>query len=304
MVAQRPLWTTYAMLLTVAVTWGAAWPVGRALALAAPPWSAMALRYCLAVPLLFVWLHFAEGVRVPPRSEWRALAVMGVTSVVLYQIGFIFGMRETAASDASLVIALNPVMVALLSVPLLGYRLTRNASIGLASGFAGVALIFLASPNEQIPLEQRLYGNGLIIFGAFAYSIYTVALRSYLLRGGSQSPLGALTWASLFGTLVLLPPMLVEQPWEHAWTMDEWAFLAYLGVLSTVVCYAFYAMGIADIGAPRAASFINLVPIFGIATAVMWPSLDEQFGLTHIVSFALVYAGVRLVNTQPPEGVD
>ena len=68
MVAQRPLWTTYAMLLTVAVTWGAAWPVGRALALAAPPWSAMALRYCLAVPLLFVWLHFAEGVRVPPRS--------------------------------------------------------------------------------------------------------------------------------------------------------------------------------------------------------------------------------------------
>ena len=264
----------------------------------------MALRYCLAVPLLFVWLHFAEGVRVPPRSEWRALAVMGVTSVVLYQIGFIFGMRETAASDASLVIALNPVMVALLSVPLLGYRLTRNASIGLASGFAGVALIFLASPNEQIPLEQRLYGNGLIIFGAFAYSIYTVALRSYLLRGGSQSPLGALTWASLFGTLLLLPPMLAEQPWEHAWTMDEWAFLAYLGVLSTVVCYAFYAMGIADIGAPRAASFINLVPIFGIATAVMWPSLNEQFGLTHIASFALVYVGVRLVNTQPPEGVD
>ncbi len=185
MVTQRPLWTTYAMLLTVAVTWGAAWPVGRALALAAPPWSAMALRYCLAVPLLFVWLHFAEGVSVPPRSEWRALAFMGVTSVVLYQIGFIFGMRETAASDASLVIALNPVMVALLSVPWLGYRLTRNASIGLASGFAGVALIFLASPNEQIPLEQRLYGNGLIIFGAFAYSIYTVALRSYLLRGGS-----------------------------------------------------------------------------------------------------------------------
>jgi drug/metabolite transporter (DMT)-like permease len=109
----------------------------------------MALRYCLAVPLLFVWLHFAEGVRVPPRSEWRALAVMGVTSVVLYQIGFIFGMRETAASDASLVIALNPVMVALLSVPLLGYRLTRNASIGLASGFAGVALIFLRNAGSH-----------------------------------------------------------------------------------------------------------------------------------------------------------
>ncbi|MEO2237242.1 MAG: DMT family transporter, partial [Candidatus Poseidoniia archaeon] len=127
-----------------------------------------------------------------------------------------------------------------------------------------------------------------------AYSIYTVTLRGYLLRGGSQSPLGALTWASLIGTLLLLPPMLAEQPWEHAWTMDEWAFLAYLGVLSTVVCYAFYAMGVADIGAPRAASFINLVPIFGIATAVMWPALNEQFGLVHVASFALVFVGVRL----------
>ena len=67
---QRSLWTTYAMMLTVAVIWGAAWPVGRALALAAPPWSAMALRYCFAVPLLFMWLHFAEGVRVPVDEDY------------------------------------------------------------------------------------------------------------------------------------------------------------------------------------------------------------------------------------------
>ena len=84
----------------------------------------------------------------------------------------------------------------------------------------------------------------------------------------------------------------------------EWPFLAYLGVLSTVVCYTFYALGIAVTGAPCTGSFINLVLIFCITTVAMWPALDEQFGLAHVASFAQVYVGGRLVNTQPPEGVD
>ena len=33
-------------------------------------------------------------------------------------------------------------------------------------------------------------------------------------------------------------------------------------------------------------------------------AVNEQFGLAHVASFALVFVGVRLVNTQPPEGVD
>ena len=38
---QRSLWTTYAMMLTVAVIWGAAWPVGRALLVLLTLWQGL-----------------------------------------------------------------------------------------------------------------------------------------------------------------------------------------------------------------------------------------------------------------------
>ena len=288
------------MLVAVAVIWGVTWPVGHELAAEAPLFSTMALRYALAVPLLFGWLALREGVRLPPRGAWGPLAAMALTSVVAYQVCFMYGVRYTAASDASLIIASGPVITALLSVALLAYRLERRSAAGLAVSFTGVAFIAWASPNTAIALHDRLLGDALVLGGAAAYGLYTVLLRRYLLRGGTLSPLAVLAWVSLLGWLALLPPAIAEQPWGFAWTTDHALFLLYLGVFSTVLAYAFYAQGVASLGAPRAASFINLVPVFGVLSSRLW--LGEPLGWAHIVSFALIYTGVRLVNAQPPEG--
>ncbi len=288
------------MLVAVAAIWGVTWPVGHELAAEAPLFSTMALRYALAVPLLFGWLALREGVRLPPRGAWGPLAAMALTSVVAYQVCFMYGVRYTAASDASLIIASGPVITALLSVALLAYRLERRSVAGLAAGFAGVAFIAWASPNSAIALRDRLLGDALVLGAAAAYALYTVLLRRYLLCGGTLSPLAVLAWVSLLGWLALLPLAIAEQPWEFVWTADHALFLLYLSVLSTVVGYLFYALGVARLGAPRAASFINLVPVFGVLSSWLW--LDEPLGWAHAVSFVLVYAGVRLVNAQPPEG--
>ena len=75
--------------------------------------------------------------------------------------------------------------------------------------------------------------------------------------------------------------------------------IAYLGVLSTALCYVFFAMGVETIGANKAASFINVVPIFGILSSWFW--IGEELGIVQLVSFILIYFGVKLVNQQPPE---
>ena len=63
----------------------------------------------------------------------------------------------------------------------------------------------------------------------------------------------------------------------------------------------FFAMGIETIGANKAASFINVVPIFGILSSWLW--IDEELGYVQVFSFILIYFGVRLVNQQPTEGI-
>ena len=141
------------------------------------------------------------------------------------------------------------------------------------------------------------------MFGAFAYAIYVVAMRRYVLvvRENPLSSLATISWTSLIGCLMFVPFAINESPWNRVWENEEWALIAYLGVLSTALCYVFFAMGVETIGANKAASFINVVPIFGILSSWLW--IGEELGLVQIVSFILIYYGVKLVNQQPSESL-
>ena len=299
----RKLAITNLMMLTVSVLWGVAWPVGRLLAtdLLELPFTVMFLRYSFAVPILFVWMWSKEGYVIPKVEDRKALIIMAFTSVFLYQIGYMYGMQKTAASDASLVIGFNPIFVAILSVFALSHKLTRESISGIILSFAGILLIFLASPNVDIPLEERLVGNSLIMFGAFVYAIYVVIVRQYVLNSGQLSSLSLITWVSFVGWFFFIPFVLAEEPWNRSWSNDEWVLIGYLGILSTALSYVFFAIGIEVIGANRASSFVNVVPVFGILSSWLW--INEELGWIQLVSFGLIYFGVRMVNTQPPEGI-
>jgi len=299
--SNRKLAITNLMMLTVSVLWGVAWPVGRLLAtdLLELPFTVMFLRYSFAVPILFAWMWAKEGNVVPKVEDRKALIIMAFTSVFLYQIGYMYGMQKTAASDASLVIGFNPIFVAILSVFALSHKLTRESISGIILSFAGILLIFLASPNVDIPLEDRLVGNSLIMFGAFVYAIYVVIVRQYVLNSGQLSSLSLITWVSFVGWFFFIPFVLAEEPWNRSWSNDEWLLIGYLGILSTALSYVFFAIGIEVIGANRASSFVNVVPVFGILSSWLW--INEELGWIQLVSFGLIYFGVRMVNTQPPE---
>jgi len=301
----RKLAITNLMMLTVSVLWGVAWPVGRLLAtdLLELPFTVMFLRYSFAIPILFVWMWIKEGNVIPRAEDRKALVIMAFTSVFLYQIGYMFGMQKTAASDASLVIGFNPIFVAILSVFALSHKLTTKSMSGIFLSFTGILLIFIASPNVDIPLEERLIGNSLIMFGAFTYAIYVIVMRQYVLNDedGQLSSLSLITWVSLIGWIFFIPFVLAESPWDRSWNNDEWILIGYLGILSTALSYVFFAIGVEVIGANRASSFVNVVPIFGILSSWLW--INEELGWIQLVSFAFIYFGVRMVNTQPPEGL-
>ena len=293
----------YILMFFVAFFWGLAWPVGRILAtdLLNYPFSVMFLRYIFAVPVLFGWLWFKEGNVIPLKRDYSYLLLLAFTSVFLYQVGYMYGMQKTAASDASLIIGFNPVSVSILSVFILSHNLTRNGVLGILLSFIGVLLIFLASPNLDIDFYDRIVGNAYIMLGAFAYAIYVVSMRRYVLLTQHKplSSLATISWASLVGCILFVPFVILEAPWERIWNNQEWLLIAYLGVLSTALCYVFFAMGIETIGANKAASFINVVPIFGILSSWIW--IGENLGFVQIISFVLIYYGVKLVNQQPAE---
>ncbi len=281
------------------VLWGVAWPVGRFLAVGLPPISIAVLRYLVVVPVFFLLLKWQEGSVGIPRSWMASLVFLGLLSVTFYQAFFLFGVRYAAASDDSLVIGLSPLLVAVLASFLVKEALGWQKILGLFLGSAGVGLISQLSPNNAV--SNRTLGMSLIVGGVIVYALYTVYLRKFITAHNSQgagdrrpSSLAIITWISFFGWLFLIPFSLIEAPWTVNWDLGSWIGILYLALLSTVVGYLFYVQGVSAIGASRSVIFANLVPVFGVLSSAL--ILGETPSIWHAVSFALIFAGVYLVN--------
>ena len=207
-------------------------------------------------------------------------------------------MKWTAAGDASLIIALNPVFTVILAYPMLGHKISVKMAIGLLIGISGVSVVVAWSPNSSIPLEHRVMGDIMILGAAMCLSTTTNLTKILLSKADDISALEAVVWYSLTGWFLLTPWMIVEI-WSYGLpspSIFEWLTVAYLGVFSTVLAYVLFAKGIEVIGPTAAASYIFLLPIFGILGG--WYFLSEKVGFSLIVGFILIVLGVRTVQIE------
>jgi drug/metabolite transporter (DMT)-like permease len=294
-------WTVYLKLLLTMILWGIAWPVGRLLAVGLPAISIAVIRYAIVVPVFFLFLQLREHSVKIPRSWIPTFLILGVLNTTLYQAFFLFGVRYAAASDDSLVIGISPVLIAIMASSVLREPLTQNKLLGLLAGLSGVGTISLLSPNVNV--LNRPLGISLVFGGALVYAVYTILLRRFINERSEQaggrrpSSLAIISWVSFLGWLFLIPASILESPWNYTWDQNSWLGILYLALFSTVVGYLFYVDGVTQIGASRAAIFSNLVPVFGVLSSFLL--LGEALSVWHGISFALIFAGVVLVNRKP-----
>ena len=235
---------------------------------------------------------------MPGLSRRRRLTITGVLG---YQLFFMNGMRFTAAGDASLIITFNPVFTVLLAAPMLGQQITRKMFVGLFCGFIGVAVVTGWSPNTDIPFEDRILGDFMILLASLNWAMTTNNTKRMMeQRNGEQkaTTLEIVVWYSLIGTF-LLTPFAAWETWQHGIpepTLTDWYAIIYLAAISTVLAYYWFAIGVEKLGATAASSYIFLMPVFGVLGGVIL--LNENIGWTLLLGFILIVIGVRVVQRE------
>jgi len=304
----------YLLLLLTMVIWGGTWPLGRWLVseevggATIPPLMIAVIRYFLALICFFPILKYKEGTLNFhfAKENWKILALMGLFSVTIYQMGYLLGEIFTAASDASIMVATNAVWVVILSsIFLKTESFAWKKMVGTLLAFVAVIIVVGFSPN--IDVLNRILGDILILVAAFAYAVYTVTSRFFLNKtqknpdSHQPSSLWIITWVSLLGFLITTPIALLINP-EYLNPIEflsvpprVWIGISYLAFISTIGAYTFYLEGVKRLGASRAAIFQTLVPLFGVVFSALF--LQEQFDV-FVYPFALflVILGIYLVN--------
>lgn len=301
----------YLLLVITGVIWGGTWPLGRWLVSekpTIPPLMIAVIRYFLAIICFFPLLKVQDG-KINwqfAKKNWKLLIFMGLTSVTIYQIGYLFGEFFTAASDASIVVATNAIWVVILSSIFLKTEFFSWKKLsGTLLAFVAVIIVVGFSPNKEVP--NRIFGDILILIAAFSYATYTITSRHFLNitqnapESFQPSSLWIMTWVSFFGFLITTPIALFLSP-EFlnpviylAIPPRIWFGIFYLAFLSTVGAYTFYLEGVKRLNASRAAIFQTLVPLFGVVFSAIF--IGEDFDV-FIYPFALllVILGIMLVN--------
>ena len=291
---------TYLKLLATMALWGGTFVAGRMLAGVVPPFAAAFLRFAIAGGVLLALLYRCEG-RLPPlsRRQLGAVALLGLTGVFGYNVAFFTGLQTVPAGRAALIIALNPVGIALFSALFGGEPLRPLRSLGVAISVSGAALVI--SNGRLATLFSAGIGRGeLALLGCvLCWALYSVLGRRAM---RTLEPLTAVTYSALAGALLLAPPALAHGVLGrlHAYPAAAWGSLLFLAVGGTVIGFLWYYQGIREIGAVRAGVFINFVPVCGVLLGFLL--LGEPLTPTLLQGGMLVIAGAWLTNRggRPP----
>ncbi|WP_020675027.1 DMT family transporter [Geopsychrobacter electrodiphilus] len=289
---------TYLKLFAVAFFWGGTFVAGRFLAGQAQPVSAAFFRFAIASVLLLLVVRLREGGL--PRLDLRqavAVSALGLTGIFAYNLFFFNGLTLIGAGRAALIIALNPVAITLCSALVYKEVLPLSRIIGIPISVLG-AMVVITRGHPAMIFSGGVGRGELLMSGCvLSWTLYSIIGKTAM-RG--LSPLAAVCWSSLTGTLFLLVPALIYGSLPEALTFSwsVWASIGYLGLFGTVIGFLWYFEGIQKIGPSRAAVFINFVPVNGVLLGTLL--LGESLNLSLLAGGGLVVCGAYLANAPKP----
>ena len=284
----------FVKLALMALFWASAFVIGRRVMETLDPFTAAAARFVFSSVFLAGAVAVLRlGIPKLSRRQILGVCILGLSGVFAYNALFFQGLKTITAAKAALILAVNPVVIALAAALLFREKIAVPQALGIAASLAGVVVV-IADGNPLALLSDGIGPGETAMFGAMAaWALYSL-LGKRLLAG--IAPLAAVWMANGFGAAALiLAAAAVETPAVLLQiSLPVWAALLFLGVAASGVANTWYYQGIAQVGAARAANFINLVPVF--AAVLGWIFLGETLSMPQLFGGALVLAGVTLVN--------
>ena len=284
----------YLKLLGMAVFWGGTFIAGKLAARHVGPYSAAFLRFAIASVFLLLAAWKIEG-RLPTLRPRQILPIflLGLTGVLAYNVFFFKGLKLIEAGRAAIIIANNPIGIALFSALIFRERLTPLRLTGILVSISGAVVVITRGSLAALGSGGVGWGE-LFILGCVASWVTFSLLGKALLA--EMSPLASVLYASISGALCLALPAWHEgilAAWPGFGAVD-WLALFYLGFFGTVLGFVWYYEGIQKLGAMKAGVFINFVPVSAIIFSFF--ILGEPLTLSLLAGTALVLSGVYLTN--------
>ena len=284
-------------LLLMALFWGGTFVAGKIAAQSMGPFSAAFLRFFMATLFLLpLTLMYEKRLPLLTGRRLALVASLGCTGVFAYNYFFFSGLHLINASRAAVIIATQPIFIALFSAFLFGEAITPIRGFGIILSVCG-AIVVISRGNPAALLHGAIGPGELFIFGGVASWVTYSLIGKVAMK--ELPPFATVTYAAGMGMLGLFVPACLEgMPAGIAsYPPSAWLSLAYLAFFGTAVAFTWYYQGIGAIGPSRAGVFINFVPVSAVILSLFL--LSESLSWSLLTGLIMVTGGVFMANRKP-----
>lgn len=255
-----------------------------------PPLQVTMLRGAASLPFVLGWVLATAGPRSIVPVRWRLHLLRGVLGMVM--IGcFVYALKRMPLSTAYSIYFVAPLLVAALSVPLLGEKVGPRRWTAIGIGLLGVIVVLRPGVEGFISFPGLM-----VLVAATAYAIAAVTV-SLLTR--TDTPQSMVVWflaTMAVGAGLAAIPGWVPLRWEHAALILG---MGLAGALGQIALTSAFMRGDASLIAPL--EYTGLVWVIAWDW-LLWQTLPDK--ATWIGAAIIVASGLYLLRRERVVGVE
>ena len=277
------------LLAFLSLFWGLNWPIMKIVLSEIPPLTFRSACLLLGGLGLLVIARLSRLNLGVPRGQWRRLVTLSFFNVLGWNVFAVYGVLLLPSGRAALLGYTMPLWGTLLSVWLLGERLTPSRLLALLLGVAGIVALMGGSIEGML---RAPLGVACMLAAAWSWALGIVLMK----RRPVDIPTTVLTGWMLFisGVPITAAALLLET--ERLAVPSFWPLfgLIYNIVIAFMFCY--WAWNRIVLMVPVAVSSLSSLttPLIGVLGGIIF--LGEPLGWDEMVAALLIVSAVATVS--------
>ncbi len=284
------VWLAYLCLALAMAIVGGYVGFSKALVIVFPIFLLAWMRFAIAAVAMAPWLRRPAGEAPLDKRAHRLVFLESFFGNFLFSVFMLYGMKQSSALAAGVIMAAIPATVAVLSWLILEERVSLRAVAGIACAIAGIALVSLAKDDEGESIGT-LAGNLLLVGAMACEAIYVVIGKKLAARIGPKR-ISALI--NLWGLVLVTPFALWQLPGFQFKFIDSsyWGLLVMYSIGASILTVWLWMTGLKRVPASSAGVFTVFLPVSAAAVGVY--VYGETLNAWQYGAMALALVGVVL----------
>lgn len=271
-------------------TWGVSYVLVRSLVLASGPSDSIVIRMCTTAIVCLPLLAFT-GWRID-RADIPKLILTGSVGMFGYFLGTIFGFAHVSSGIGGMIIATQPLLIAIMAAALGTEKLSTSVLVGMVISFAGSLFLFSGNAGAAQTTADLIIGCAMIFTCGIAWAVYVIFSKPLVRKYGA---LKIAAWS----LVLCAPPALVFLSSSTSGAIanmrsEDWQALFFLSIVSTFIALAAWNFASGHLRSTTMGASLYFVPVLAVVTG--WLVLGEKVTLSTFIAGFLILAGVAIAE--------